>query len=47
VETDPEMLERYAIGPDDAPFVFGVLGFEMKLDFARFGYFIEAAQKDT
>ncbi len=47
VETDPEMLERYAVGPDDAPFVFEVLGFEVKLNFTRYAYFIEAAKKDT
>jgi hypothetical protein len=46
VETDPEMLDRYAVGPDDADFVTQALGFELSFDFSRFGYLIEAAEKD-
>jgi hypothetical protein len=47
IETDPEMLDRYAVGPDDADFVIKALGFEMPFDFTRYAYFIEAAENDT
>lgn len=47
IETDPEMLDRYAVGPDDADFVLQALGFELSFDFARYAYFIEAAENDT
>jgi hypothetical protein len=47
VESDPEMLDRYAVGPDDAIFLNGALGIELPFDFSRFAYFIEAARKDV
>jgi len=47
IESDPEMLERYAIGPDDVAFLNGVIGRELNFEFSRFGYFIEAAKKDA
>lgn len=45
-ETDPKMLDRYSVGPDDATFVENALGFSVSFDFARCAYFIEAAEKD-
>jgi hypothetical protein len=47
VESDPEMLDRYAVGPDDATFLSTALGIDLSFDFTRFAYFIEAARKDT
>ena len=44
-ELDPEMLERYGIGPDDAGFVCQALGRVIPFDFGRYAYFIEAARK--
>jgi hypothetical protein len=44
-ESDPEMLERYGIGPDDAGFVCRALGKEIPFEFTRYAYFIEAVQK--
>lgn len=46
VETDPEMLDRYAVGPDDASFVCKAIGRQISFDFSRFAYFIEAAKRD-
>ena len=44
-ETDPEMLERYGVGPDDADFVVATLVTPVEFNFSRFAYFIEAAKK--
>lgn len=41
VETDPEMLDSYAVGPIDVDFLRGVLGEEVSFDFSMFAYFIE------
>lgn len=46
VETDPQMLDRYAVGPDDAQFLNRVVGYDLPFDFTRYAYFIEAAEKD-
>lgn len=46
VETDPAMLDRYSVGPDDASFIERALGFSVGFDFARCAYFVEAAEKD-
>mgnify|MGYP006279771705 CR=1 FL=1 len=45
LESDPQMLDRYAVGPDDAHFVLQAIGRSVDLDFSRFGYFIEAARR--
>jgi hypothetical protein len=45
-ETDPKMLDRYSVGPDDATFLENALGFSVGFDFSRYAYFIEAAEKD-
>ena len=44
-ETDPDMLERYGIGPDDADFVCQALGREVPFEFSKFAYFVEAVQR--
>lgn len=45
VQYDPQMLDRYAVGPDDVPFLTSALGVELPFDFARFAYFIEALKR--
>lgn len=47
IEVDPEMLDRYSVGPDDVPFLEQQLGRKLSFDFQRFAYFIEAAKKDS
>lgn len=42
VQYDPQMLDRYAVGPDDVPFLNEVLGLDLPFDFTRYAYFIEA-----
>ncbi len=46
VERDPLMLDSYAVGPDDVPFLHKVLESELPFDFATYAYFIEAAERD-
>lgn len=46
-ESDPEMLDRYAVGPDDIAFLQEALGFKLDFDFRRFAYFIDAARMDA
>ncbi|MBN8549968.1 MAG: hypothetical protein J0M12_11690 [Deltaproteobacteria bacterium] len=43
---DPNMLDRYSVGPDDAAFLMARLGRTIEFDFQRFAYFIEAAKKN-
>lgn len=45
IETDPHMLDRYAVGPDDVQFLTKVLGIALPYDFSRFAYFIEALRR--
>ncbi len=45
IETDPQMLDRYAVGPDDTQFLAKVLGIDLPYDFSRFAYFIEALRR--
>jgi hypothetical protein len=51
VQYDPEMLDRYAVGPDDAAFVISALSVEvttdLSFDFTRYAYFIEAYSRDS
>lgn len=42
---DPNMLDRYSIGPDDVPFLRKQTGTDLIFDFQRYAYFIEAAKK--
>jgi hypothetical protein len=46
VEHDPQMLDRYAVGPDDVAFLHQVLEVEIPFDFTTYAYFIEAARRD-
>ena len=39
------MLDRYAVGPDDAQFVIDAIGVVIAFDFAKYAYFIEAAER--
>ena len=41
---DPLMHDRYAIGPDDAPFVKQALQQKIEFDFKTRAYFIEAVE---
>ena len=43
---DPQMLDRYSIGPDDARFLEAQLGRSLEFEFSRFAYFVEAARRD-
>jgi hypothetical protein len=43
-KTDPEMLDRYAVGPDDVRFLEQAIGRPLTFDFSKYGYFIEAAR---
>jgi hypothetical protein len=45
VESDPDLLDKYAVGPGDVEFLREVLGLELQFDFSRYGYFVEAATK--
>ncbi len=44
VGTDPEMLDRYAVGPSDEDFVNDHLDSRIAFDFSRNAYFIEAVR---
>jgi hypothetical protein len=43
-KTDPEMLDRYAVGPDDVRFLEQAIGRPLCFDFSKYGYFVEAAR---
>ena len=43
-KSDPKMLDRYSVGPDDASFLDKVLFKPVHFDFARFAYFVEAVR---
>lgn len=45
VEHDPEMLDRYVVGPDDEGFLRNYLDVPFTFDFSSTGYWIEAATK--
>ena len=45
--TDPEMLDRYVIGPDDVDFVSPYLSKTVEFNFSDSGYWIEAVKYDT
>ena len=45
-ESDPDMLDRYSVGPDDAAFLCRALGYQIDFEFSRYAYFIDAAYKD-
>lgn len=45
-EKDPEMMDRYSVGPDDLGFLEKHIGKPLNFDFKRYAYFIEAATKE-
>lgn len=45
VERDPQMLDRYAVGPDDVAFLHKVMEIELPFEFSTHAYFIEAAER--
>lgn len=44
---DPEMVDRYSVGPDDLAFVRQAAGQEVHFDLTKYAYFIEAVLLDT
>lgn len=46
VEHDPDMLDRYVVGPDDVAFLAARLPFPISFDFTTRGYWIEAVRRD-
>ncbi len=44
--SDPEMHDRYSVGPDDVSFLQSYLEEEVEFDFVTFAYFLEAIKKD-
>lgn len=45
-ESDPQMYNCYAIGPEDISFVLAHLDEELDFDFQKNAYFIEAVAND-
>lgn len=45
-QSDPLMLDRYAVGPDDVPFLTRYLKAPIAFDFTAFGYWIEAVRRE-
>jgi hypothetical protein len=46
VEHDPQMLDRYSVGPDDVQFLHKFMEVELPFNFGTHAYFIEAARRD-
>ncbi len=46
VETDPQMLDRYAVGPSDLSFLEKHIAEDVEFDFSKYGYFIDAARRE-
>ena len=44
-DTDPDMRDRYGVGPDHTAFLAEVTGQELVFEFGRYAYFIEAAER--
>jgi hypothetical protein len=47
IQSDPDMLDRYVIGPDDVGFVSSYLSKTVEFNFSTMGYWIEAVKYDT
>ncbi|MEN9847080.1 MAG: hypothetical protein RIS36_2227 [Pseudomonadota bacterium] len=47
IEHDPQMVDRYAVGPDDVAFLHKVLEVDLPFDFGTYAYFIEAVRRDA
>jgi len=43
---DPEMLDRYAVGPDDVSFLQKFVKEAVAYSFSSKGYFVEAVRRD-
>ena len=43
---DPQMLDRYTVGPDDVPFLTRYLKAPVAFDFSTYGYWIEAVRRE-
>ncbi len=43
---DRNMLDRYAVGPDDVTFLIKYLSVSITFDFTNRGYWIEAVRRD-
>jgi hypothetical protein len=46
VETDPQMLDRYAVGPIDVEFMRAHVPVGIAFEFSRYAYFIDAAKRE-
>lgn len=44
-KVDPDMHDRYSVGPDDMVFLEKVLGRKLSFDFSQFAYFVEAVRR--
>jgi hypothetical protein len=44
-QSDPMMLDRYVVGPDDVPFLNRYVISPIAFDFTAFGYWIEAVRR--
>lgn len=42
---DPDMRDRYSVGPDDVAFLERNMKKSLSFDFQKYAYFIEAAKK--
>lgn len=47
INDDPEMVDRYSVGPDDIAFVQQAAGGEVYFDMTKYAYFIEAVLVDS
>ena len=46
IETDPHMLDRYAVGPIDVDFLRQYLPAELDFEFSTHAYFLDAAKRE-
>lgn len=46
IEVDPQMLDRYVVGPDDVAFLKEYLSTPVTFDYTTRGYWIEPARMD-
>lgn len=46
IETDPNMLDRYAVGPIDVDFIRKHLPAELDFEFSAHAYFLDAAKRE-
>jgi hypothetical protein len=47
MEIDPDLSERYSVGPDDASLILSMMTEVIEFEFTRFAYFVEAVRDDT